>query len=153
MNKLINKIYCKYFSISNKLNNFLNKENLKKIKIYSIATIVTTFFLYLSNINLFFASYTIDLSGAEAAFKTLFNDVYGMFIGAVSIIAVTLIAYNIFLIMTSKNQRKIDESYTWIKAIIIAWVCFMSMSIIIAIIKEASDLTTNFGYTPPLFDY
>ena len=40
-----------------------------------------------------------------------------------------------------------------IKAIIIAWVCFMSMSIIIAIIKEASDLTTNFGYTPPLFDY
>ncbi len=72
-----------------------------------------------------FSAYTIDISGMEAGFKNAFNQIYKAVASSSSIIAATLVAYNITMIMTSKNQRKISDSFTWIKGIAMAWLCLM----------------------------
>lgn len=149
MNYLLQKV----FILKNNFNGFLNKNNLKKIKIYYALTIVSALLFYVLNENLFFASYTVDISGIEDSFSSLFNGLYAVFLVASSIIAATLIGYNIFVIMFSKTKRKIDDAYTWIRAIIIAWMCFMCISVIINLISEMSYNDAKGGVIHPLFDY
>lgn len=84
----------------------------------------------------FYASYTIDVSGTLNEYKTMFNEIYPVAAASASIIAVTLVAYNLIVIMTSKNQKKCDTAYTWIKAVAITWLCFMLVSVVIKIAVE-----------------
>ena len=60
--------------------------------------------------------YSIDVNGAAYIFRRMFNIIYTAILPFTSILAATLASYKICLIMTSKNPRKIEESYTHIQS-------------------------------------
>lgn len=159
MQNAINKIYSGlYFTktkITDKVKNISEEDKCIYNKVFKGAllfSILMAMFILLSN-NSFNASYTIDTSGAETAFKKLFNDTYVIIIGVATSIAVCIVAINIVTIMTSKNQRKTEQAVTWIKAVAIAWFCLMVISLIIAAIQtDFMNPATN-GSNAPIFTY
>jgi cytochrome bd-type quinol oxidase subunit 2 len=153
---LLRRNVCHF--INEKRNNLSDAE--KKIygKVIKGSSIYMILFLLFSTFGsfLFRADYTVDADAAQEAFAELFNSLYGIIIGVATVLAVVIVAYNILIIMTSKNTRKVEESITWIKAVCIAWLCLMCLSVIITLIKGfASDLgkqgTGN--SSGPLFSY
>ena len=148
---LYKKIYCQKTKLINKMNNISDVDK----RIYRKTFLCSAIFcMILFGCNLFFADYSIDSSSAESSFRNIFNSVYAQVMGVATLIAVSLIAYNILIIMTSKNQKKIDLSYTWIKAIAISWVFLMLISIFITMIKQASGYKKVIkSGTGPLFKY
>lgn len=154
MNKISKNVFLIKNKIDNKISNMTSEEKNIYKKVFSVAFI---FCILMGGSYLFHADgYTIDSSKAETSFKTIFNDVYALVMGVATIIAVTLVAYNIVVIMSSKNQKKIDSAFTWIKAIVVAWLFIMLISIFITLIKQASgydDVTSSSSKTGPLFKY
>lgn len=94
--------------------------------------------------------YEIDADGAEAIFKQVFNIIYTSILPFSSIIAATFTAYNFTIIMTSKNQRKIDGSYTHIKAIWKVWLYIMLTSVIITLAVQGFNEIVNSPYAQPI---
>lgn len=159
MQNAINKIYSGlYFTktkITDTIKNMSEDDKLIYNKVFKGAllfSILVAMFILLSN-NSFNASYTIDTSGAETAFKKLFNDTYVIIIGVATSIAVCIVAINIVTIMTSKNQRKTEQAVTWIKAVAIAWFCLMVISLIIAAIQTDFMNPATSGSNAPIFTY
>lgn len=106
--------------------------------------------------NSFFAAYNVDASGAEAKFKALFNGLYTAMLPVATALAVVLVAYNILVIMSSKNPRKCDTAFTWIKGVAIAWLFIMMTGVIIKIIMDFFNTASNAGGgigNGPLFTY
>ena len=55
--------------------------------------------------------------------------------------------------MSSKNQRKIEQAVTWIKAIAIAWLFLCLISLVIGAIKTEFMTPVINGSDAPLFTY
>lgn len=155
LNKVYSGLYFTKTKITDKIQNISEEDKCIYNKVFKGALLFSIFmamFIVLSS-NSFNASYTVDTSGAETAFKKLFNDTYAIIIGVATSIAVCIVAINIVTIMTSKNQRKVEQAVTWIKAVAIAWFCLMIISLIIAAIKtDFMDPATS-GSNAPLFTY
>lgn len=105
----------------------------------------------------FNATYNVDVSGTETKYKDLFNGIYAVCLPVFTIIAVTLIGYNILVIMSSKNQKKIDTAYTWIKAIAISWLCLALAGVVInfarQVFREVQNADASGHVSGPLFEY
>ena len=112
-----------------------------------------SFGAFLSMLTIPFMAYTIDSEAVWMGFRNLFNSLYGVVVGIATIVAVTLIAYNIIVLMISKNDKKAEVAMAWIKAIIIAWLCLMCMSIIIKLIKSVALINTGTDRNGALFKY
>lgn len=68
--------------------------------------------------------------------------VYAGFLGIVTVLAVVLVGWCFLVKMFSKNPRSVDEANQWMKRIAIAWLCFMLISVFIAI---GGDIVNNSG--------
>lgn len=131
----------------NKIKNFFNDghfDTYKKIAAFSAQVgIVLNIFLT----SMFFATYEVDTAGVAEAFKNTFNSIYVAVIGSATAIAVVIIACCLVTIMTTKNQRKIEEMMTWVKSVCIAWVFLFLTSIIInfiiALVGDAINGNSN----------
>lgn len=94
--------------------------------------------------------YEIDVSGAEYIFKKVFNIIYTSLLPFASILAATLTAYNLTLMMTTKNQRKVDETYTYIKAIWKVWLYIMLTNVIITLAVQGFTEIVNSPHANPI---
>lgn len=159
MPNMLNRIYSKLYFSRIKINNMIANLSDDEKRIYKTAIkgvsitclLITLIFIFSGNA--FFAGYTIDTSGAEDSFRNFFNETYGIIIGSATLIAVCLIAINIVTIMSSKNQRKIEQAVTWIKAIAIAWLFLCLISLVIGAIKTEFMIPVINGSDAPLFTY
>ncbi len=97
-----------------------------------------------------FGLYKVDDSGALYIFKRIFNIIYTAVLPAASVMASTLIAYHICMIMTSKNQRKIDNSYTSVKSVATVWMYIMLTSVFITLAVQGFDSIVNSNFANPI---
>lgn len=92
-------------------------------------------------------------SGITTTIDTLFGvaseglqSIYGGLLGVVTILAIAICAWCFCVKMFSKNPRSIDEANQWIKRVAIAWLCFMLLSVFVAIgvdIVKSSGASTS----------
>lgn len=146
MRKFLTKLYVKFYVVKTRtsvnIEHALKMTKDEKRETYKDCfkkigtTMCVLLLLAVMSSQPFFANYSPDTAGAIDGFKDTFNDIYGVMMPAVSIIAAALAAYNIVVIMTSKNQKKCDTAFTWIKAIAITWLCFACISVVIKIALE-----------------
>lgn len=94
--------------------------------------------------------YSIDVNGAGYIFRRMFNIIYTAILPFTSILAATLASYNICLVMTSKNQRKIEESYTHIKVIGKVWLCIMLSGVFITLAVQGFTALVNNPAAQPI---
>lgn len=129
--KIYNKIYllkaniCK--SIEYKINTLSDTEK----RIYKKCFIGTTAALGILSMGSIFNNNFIASSQAKTDFKSFINEFYGWFLGIATVLAVVIIAANLCILMTSKNQRKVEECVAWIKSVAVAYICFLLVSIFI----------------------
>lgn len=75
------------------------------------------------------------------------KSIYKGLLAIVTILAVVICAWCFCVKMFSKNPRSIDEATQWIKRVCIAWLCFMLLSVFVAIgvdiVGGAGASTTN----------
>jgi putative copper export protein len=69
------------------------------------------------------------LSNIAETFRNTFSEIYSVLMSVVTIIAVVLVAICLLLRMVSKNPRTAEEATSWIKRIIITWLCLMLLSL------------------------
>ena len=94
--------------------------------------------------------YEVDASGALYLFQRMFNIIYTALLPFASVTAATLVGYNYCLIMTSKNPRKIDESYTHIKVVATTWLYIMLASVIITLAVQGFNQLINSPFANPI---
>lgn len=94
--------------------------------------------------------YSIDVDGAGYIFRRVFNIIYTAILPFTSILAATLASYKICLIMTSKNPRKIEESYTHIRVIGKTWLCIMLGSVFITLAVQGFNTLINNPAAQPI---
>lgn len=94
--------------------------------------------------------YTIDESGTLYIFQRIFNIIYSTLLPLASVTACTLVGYNYCMIMTSKNRRKIDESYTHIKVVAKTWLYIMCTSVFITLATQAFNQLINSPFANPI---
>lgn len=94
--------------------------------------------------------YTVETDETLSIFKSLFNIIYTALLPTTSVIAATLIAYHICMIITSKNQRKIDNSYTSVKSVATVWMYIMLTSVFITLAVQGFDSIVNSNFANPI---
>ena len=94
--------------------------------------------------------YEVDANGALYIFQRMFNMIYSSLLPLASVLACTLVGYNYCLIMTSKNQRKIDESYTHIKVVAKTWIYIMLTSVFITLAVQGFSTAVNSEFANPI---
>ncbi len=94
--------------------------------------------------------YEIDVNGAAYIFRRMFNIIYAAILPFTSILAATLSSYNICFVMTSKSQRKIEESYTHIKIIGKTWLYIMLGSVFITLAVQGFNALVNNPAAQPI---
>lgn len=94
--------------------------------------------------------YTVDTDGTLYIFQRMFNMIYSALLPLASVLACTLVGYNYCLIMTSKNQRKIDESYTHIKVVAKTWIYIMLTSVFITLAVQGFSTAVNSEFANPI---
>ena len=94
--------------------------------------------------------YEIDVNGAAYIFRRMFNIIYTSILPFTSILAATLASYQLCLIMTSKSQRRIEESYTYIKVIGKTWLYIMLGSVFITLTIQGFNALVNNPAAQPI---
>lgn len=94
--------------------------------------------------------YKVDESGTLYIFQRIFNIIYSTLLPLASVMACTLVGYNYCMIMTSKNRRKIDESYTHIKVVAKTWLYIMCTSVFITLAMQAFNQLINSPLANPI---
>jgi len=93
--------------------------------------------------SLTFDKYTVDDSGALYLFKRMFNIIYNAVLPSTSVIACTLVGYHYLMIMTSKNRRRIEDSYAAIKSVAVTWLYIMCISVFITLAVQGFNTLVN----------
>lgn len=94
--------------------------------------------------------YTLDDSGTLYLFKRMFNMIYAVVLPTTSVVACTLVGFHICMIMTSKNPRKIDTSYTAIKSVATTWLYIMCISVFITLAVQGFNAMINSPLANPI---
>ena len=68
-------------------------------------------------------------------FSTIMKDVYGEIVAISTIVAVTVAAIALIVIMVSRNQRAVDEATSWLKRIVITWIVLNSLGFVVAYLQ------------------
>lgn len=124
----------------------------KKVAIFSICFLLICLCFSLVN-NSQFLAYTVDADGALARYKSAFNTIWGWLWASAASIGCSLAAYNFLVIMTSKNVKKIEQSFAWIKAIFMAFIFLgISGAIVGAVFADFNTIQSN-SANSPLFNY
>lgn len=95
-------------------------------------------------------AYTIDDDFGIYIFRRAFNIIYGAVLPVTSVLAGTLASYQFCLVMTSKNPRKIEESYTHIRVIGKTWLYIMLSSVIITLAVQGFEALINSPAAQPI---
>ena len=74
--------------------------------------------------------------------KDILQEIYKGLLGIVTVLAVVICAWCFCVKMFSKNPRSIDEANQWMKRVAIAWLCFMLLSVFVAV---GLDIVTSSG--------
>jgi len=117
--------------IKNKIDCLTNEQKGIYKKCFSFMSCVSVLMMMLSIFSSGFMAYSVDADGVIEGYKNIFNTIYTIIMPFATILAVVLVGYNLCVIMSSKNQKKCDTAYTWIKAVVITWLCLLCISVFI----------------------
>ena len=87
--------------------------------------------------------YTVDTDGALYLFKRIFNIIYNSVLPITSVLTTTLVGYHYLMIMTSKNKRRIEDSYAAIKSVAVTWLYIMCISVFITLAMQGFNTLVN----------
>lgn len=87
------------------------------------------------------------ISSISNAFTDAFKAIYSEIITVSTILACVFIAICLLMRMVSKNPRAVEEATSWIKRIVITWLCLMLLSLFVNygldIVKESGANTSD----------
>lgn len=99
-----------------------------------------------------YASGVKTISSLMDKAKDILQQIYKGLLGIVTVLAVVICAWCFCVKMFSKNPRSIDEANQWMKRVAIAWLCFMLLSVFVAIgldIVTSSNANTDAPWDKP----
>lgn len=74
-----------------------------------------------------------------AAIKSMISDVWGVMNAIINPLCVVFIGFNIVRLIFGANSKSADASISWIKRIVIAFVCFNCLGLLLTFVTDHLD--------------